>query len=311
MQGGGAGRYEYGRVASTTTNTITLASALTGAFAGSTDRVQVIRVFRYSALTVNAGQTLSVPAWNGSTGGVLPIRVSGTATLTGDLSATARGFRGGAGDSGGRMCGPGAQGESPTGVGARSTAANGGGGGGGGGGVFCCGGSGRSPGGGGGAYGAAGATGTGASGVGAGGGAYGDAALTRIHPGSGGGGGGGNCDVASGPGGAGGGVILLSATTLTSTGSIVATGAQGSTGGSYEGAGAGGAGGTIFLAGRTVTVTAGRVTAAGGAANTSGSGTGGAGSVGRVRIDCATLNGAACPAASGAVSTPAANVGSY
>jgi len=310
MQGGGAGRYEYGRVASVTTNTITLAAGLAGAFAGSTERVQVIRVFRYSALTVNAGQTLGLPSWNGSTGGVLPVRVSGTATITGDLSATARGFRGGAGDSGGRRCGAGAQGESPTGMGGRATAANGGGGGGGGGGVFCCGGAGQSPGGGGGGHAAAGATGTGASG-GGGGGAYGDATLTRVHPGSGGGGGGGNCDVASGAGGTGGGVVLLSATTLAVTGNVLASGAQGAIGGSYEGAGAGGAGGAVFLAGRTVTVTAGRVVASGGASATSGSGVGGAGSVGRVRIDCATLNGAACPGASGAVSSPAANVGSY
>ncbi len=311
MQGVSAGQYEYGRVASTTPNSITLATGLTSMYVGGTGRVQVVRVFRYSALTVNASQTLSAPAWNGSTGGVLPIRVSGTATITGDLSATARGFRGGAGDSGGRMCGPGAQGESAVGPGGRSTATNGGGGGGGGGGVFCCAGSGQSPGGGGGGHGLAGASGTGASGAGVGGLSYGDAPLARIYPGSGGGGGGGNCDVASGPGGAGGGVIILSATTLAVTGNVLSSGAQGSTGGSYEGAGAGGAGGAIFLAGRTVTITAGRVVAAGGASNTSGSGTGGAGSVGRVRIDCATLNGTACPGASGAVSTPAANVGSY
>ncbi len=311
MQGASAGRYEYGRVASVTTNTITLAAGLANPYAGSTERVQVVRVLRYSALTVAAGQTLSVAAWNGTTGGVLPVRVSGAATIAGDLSASARGFRGGAGDSGGRMCGPGAQGESPTGVGGRSTAANGGGGGGGGGGVFCCGGSGQSPGGGGGAYGAGGANGTGASGAGAGGGAYGDATFTRIHPGGGGGGGGGNCDVASGPGGAGGGVILLSATTLAVTGNVVSAGAQGATGGGDEGAGAGGAGGAIYLAGRTATITSGRVSAPGGASNTSGSGTGGAGSVGRIRIDCATLNGAACPGASGAVASPAANVGAY
>jgi hypothetical protein len=311
MQGTDAGHYEFRRVASVTSNTLTLTAGVGAMFAGGTDRVQVVRVFRYDNLTVNSGQTLATTAWNGSTGGVLAIRVSGTATIAGDLVASGRGFRGGAGDSGGRRCGAGAQGESPTGTGGRSTSANGGGGGGGGGGVFCCGGSGQSPGGGGGAHGAVGAAGTGASGQGAGGAAYGVAALTRVFLGAGGGGGGGNCDVASGPGGAGGAAIFLAATTLNVSGTVASAGNQGSTGGSYEGAGAGGAGGSVFLAGRSVTLAAGRVTANGGASNTSGSGTGGAGSVGRVRIECATLNGAACPGASGAVTTPAASVGTY
>jgi hypothetical protein len=311
MQGADAGRYEFARVSATTSNTLTLAAGLAGAFRGATERVQVVRVLRYDALTVAAAQTLSTTAWNGSTGGVLAVRVSGLATIAGNLVASARGFRGGAGDTGGRMCGAGAQGESPTGVGARSTAANGGGGGGGGAGVFCCGGPGQSPGGGGGGHGAVGATGTGASGVGAGGGAYGAVTLATMFPGSGGGGGGGNCDVASGGGGAGGAVVFLAATTLTVTGTVASNGAQGGAGGGYEGAGAGGAGGSVFLAGRTVTVTAGRVTASGGASNVSSSGVGGAGSVGRVRIECATLNGAPCPAASGAVATPAAAVGTY
>ena len=311
MQGADAGRYEFARVSATTSNTLTLAAGLAGAFHGATERVQVVRVLRYDALTVAAAQTLSTTTWNGSTGGVLAVRVSGAATIAGSLVASERGFRGGAGDAGGRMCGAGAQGESPTGVGARSTAANGGGGGGGGGGVFCCGGPGQSPGGGGGGHGAAGDTGTGASGVGAGGGAYGAVTLAKMFPGSGGGGGGGNCDVASGGGGAGGAVLFLAATTLTVTGDVASNGAQGGVGGGYEGAGAGGAGGSVFLAGRTVTVTAGRITASGGASNVSSSGVGGAGAVGRVRIECATLNGVACPAASGAVATPAATVGTY
>jgi hypothetical protein len=311
MQGADAGHYEFGRVASVTSNTVTLAAGVAAPFAGSTERVQVVRVFRYSALTVSAGQTLATTAWNGSTGGVLPVRVAGAATLVGDLVASGRGFRGGAGDGGGRACGAGAQGESAAGVGGRATAANGGGGGGGGGGVFCCGGEGQSPGGGGGAYGAAGATGTGASGVGAAGAAYGVATLARMSPGAGGGGGGGNCDVTSGSGGAGGAVIYLAATTLNVTGNVTSAGAQGAAGGSYEGSGAGGAGGAVFLAGSAVTLTAGRVTAPGGASNVSASGVGGAGGAGRVRIECATLNGAACPGASGAVSAPTASIGAW
>ncbi len=311
MQGADAGHYEFARLSGTTSTTLTLAAGVTAVIRGATDRVQVVRVLRYDALTVAAGQTLSTSTWNGATGGVAAIRVAGTATIAGTLVASERGFRGGAGDPGGRACGAAAQGESPTGVGGRSTAANGGGGGGGGGGVYCCGGPGQSPGGGGGAYGAGGATGTGASGIGVGGGAYGVATLVTMFAGAGGGGGGGNCDVASGGGGAGGAVLYLAATTLAVTGGVTADGAQGLNGGGYEGSGAGGAGGTVYLAGRTMTATAGRITASGGASNSSGSGTGGAGGVGRVRIECATLNGVACPAASGTVTTPTASVGTY
>ena len=311
MQGSDAGHYEYARVASVAAGAITVATGVGAAFRGASDRVQVLRVQRYTSLTVASGATLSVPAWNGTTGGVLAVRVSGTATLSGDVGAAGAGFRGGAGDPGGRVCGAGAQGESPTAVGGRATAANGGGGGGGAGGVACCIGTGQSPGGGGGAYGTPGAAGTGVSGAGAAGASYGDAALVRIFAGSGGGGGGGNCDVPSGGGGARGGVVMLSATTLAITGNVVASGVQGRVGGSYEGAGAGGAGGALLLAGRTVTLTAGHAVAAGGASNTSGSGTGGAGGAGRVRIECGTLNGAACPGASGAVASPAASVGAW
>ncbi|MEI8258148.1 MAG: hypothetical protein WCJ30_20925, partial [Deltaproteobacteria bacterium] len=312
MQGSDAGHYEFARVAGTSSNTITVATPMIGGFLGASDRVQVIRVYRYSSMVVNAGQALSVAPWNGSVGGVLPIRVADTATIAGDLLGTGRGYRGGPGDSGGRTCGPGAQGESPLATGARATAANGSGGGGGGGGVFCCVGAGQSPGGGGGGHGEAGIAGTGASGLGAGGAAYGVATLARMSPGAGGGGGGGNCDSPSGGGGAGGALIFLAATTLTVTGSLTSAGAQGSVIASYEGAGAGGAGGTLFLAGRTVTLAAGRVTAPGGASNTGGSGAGGAGGAGRVRIECQTLNGTVCTAASsGTLTSPGASVDTY
>jgi len=311
-QGVGAGQHAYARVTAVTPNTLTVTPGMPFAFA-STDRVQVVRVLHYSALTVNAAATLRGPSWNGSTGGILPIRVSGTAAVAGTISQSGSGFRGGAGDSGGRTCGPGLQGESPVGPGARSTAANGGGGGGGAGGVNCCQACvNQTPSGGGAGFSVAGVNGTGTN-VGIGGLTYGDANLSRIYLGSAGGGGGGNCDVASATGGHGGGTVLLSATTLTlaSTGLVSADGLTGTGGGGYEGGGGGGSGGTILLAGRTVTAPMSRVSAVGIAGSVGCSQRGGAGGAGRVRIECATLNGTACPGAPGTVTSPAATVGSY
>ncbi len=311
-QGAGAGLYAYARVTAATPNTLTVTPGMPFAFAAS-DRVQVVRVLHYSALTVGPSATLRGPSWNGSTGGILPVRVSGTATVAGTITQSGAGFRGGAGDSGGRSCGPGAQGESAAGVGGRSTAANGGGGGGGGGGVSCCQACvNQTPSGGGGGFGTAGVNGTGTS-VGVGGQTYGDPALGRIFLGAGGGGGGGNCDVASARGGPGGGAILLSASALSlgPAGRVLADGLTGSGGGGYEGGGGGGAGGTVLLAGRAVTAPTGTVSAIGVAGNVGCSQRGGAGGVGRVRIECATLNGAMCPGAPGTVTSPAASVDAY
>ncbi len=57
-------------------------------------RYQVVRVPQYSNVSLTANV---VPlAWNGATGGVLALQVSGTVTMAGfNLDATARGFRGG------------------------------------------------------------------------------------------------------------------------------------------------------------------------------------------------------------------------
>jgi hypothetical protein len=61
----------------------------------STGHVQIIRIPRYTNLTVNAGSTITTPLWNGNTGGVVALEVDGTFTLNGVVSANATGFRGG------------------------------------------------------------------------------------------------------------------------------------------------------------------------------------------------------------------------
>ena len=59
-------------------------------------RFQVIRIPQYSSATL--GGTITAPAWNGSTGGVVGIDVAGTLNLNnGGITTTGLGFRGGVG----------------------------------------------------------------------------------------------------------------------------------------------------------------------------------------------------------------------
>lgn len=60
-------------------------------------KVQVIRVPRFSTLTINSGGTITCPAWNGTTGGVIAIEVLGNTVINsgGEINASALGFRGG------------------------------------------------------------------------------------------------------------------------------------------------------------------------------------------------------------------------
>ncbi len=62
-------------------------------------RVQVVRVPRYTSLTINAGDTLTCDAWESTgsaIGGIVAVEVQNTTTINGAINATAKGFRGGA-----------------------------------------------------------------------------------------------------------------------------------------------------------------------------------------------------------------------
>jgi gliding motility-associated-like protein len=60
--------------------------------------VQVIRVPRYSFLTLSGAATISCPQWNGSTGGIAVVEVENNVVLNsaGAFNVSGRGFRGGA-----------------------------------------------------------------------------------------------------------------------------------------------------------------------------------------------------------------------
>ena len=90
------GNFEFVEVQSILSGTsIRLANGLARSYSTS-GKVQVIRVPRYSSLTVNEGASITCPSWNGSTGGIIVIENNGASVINGTIDATAKGFRGGA-----------------------------------------------------------------------------------------------------------------------------------------------------------------------------------------------------------------------
>ncbi len=99
---GNAGHFEWVRVGSRNGNTVNLDASCAGGLAHAytaSGNVQVVRVPQLSALTVAAGASITAAPWNGQTGGVLALHVSGQVTLEGTLDATGKGFRGGVPDN--------------------------------------------------------------------------------------------------------------------------------------------------------------------------------------------------------------------
>jgi MYXO-CTERM domain-containing protein len=92
---GSAGRYEFAGVESVNSNQITLACPLKNDYTVS-GKVQVIRVPQYTTLTIAAGGSITAPAWDGQTGGVVAVHAETTLQLDGMIDVSAKGFRGGA-----------------------------------------------------------------------------------------------------------------------------------------------------------------------------------------------------------------------
>lgn len=91
-----AGNNEYAQISSVAGNVITIDCPLKNNYTFS-GKVQVIKVPRYTSLTIAAGGTITCPAWNGTTGGVIAIEVDGNTTINagGSIDASGLGFRGG------------------------------------------------------------------------------------------------------------------------------------------------------------------------------------------------------------------------
>jgi uncharacterized repeat protein (TIGR01451 family) len=99
-----AGRWEYQTVGSVVGNTINLAGygGQCGGLRNNYDlagKPQVLRVPQYRNLTITAAGSINAAQWNGTTGGVVAVHVSGTLSNSGVISADAAGFRAGAIDN--------------------------------------------------------------------------------------------------------------------------------------------------------------------------------------------------------------------
>lgn len=92
---GHAGRFEKATIASLSGNTVFFQNALVNTYhtGGS---VQLVDVPVYDHATVTG--MLSAAPWNGQTGGVLALEVTGTLTLQADVEVSGKGFRGGIAD---------------------------------------------------------------------------------------------------------------------------------------------------------------------------------------------------------------------
>lgn len=124
MQGAGAGQYEFNRINTYVAGTITTINNLTYGYVST---AQVIVIPEYLDYTIQAGVTVTLKAWNGSTGGVFTAAVTGWFINNGTLSGDSCGFRNNV------LTGGSAQGEGSLGTPGYSTSANGNGAGGGGG----------------------------------------------------------------------------------------------------------------------------------------------------------------------------------
>jgi len=309
---GAAGQYEFRRVTMVAGTTLTFEAPLVNTYITRDmpfARAQLVRVQEARNVTVPAGATLTAPAWNGNTGGILAVAASGTVTVAGAVNMDGRGFRGRAHACTYR-CARGFQGEGHTGLGGANIVSNGSGGGGGGAGQD------DASGAGGGHAAAGGNGGNGGCGFcaeacpipgGTAGVATGAANLSGVLFFGGGGGEGGADEDGSSPGsgGSGGGAVVIRSNVMTVTGAVSASGLGGAGGsnacggvGCGMGGGGGGAGGSVRLQAIT-SVSVGmnlvRVAGGGGGGATCGTTSGGSGSVGRIGVNAPTVTGTSAP----------------
>lgn len=287
-RGTGTGNWQLNKIVSYVAGTITLAYPLEFNFVALS---QVVVIPQYSQ--VNITGTFSARQWNGVVGGILVFMCSGTTNISGQLSASGAGFRGGFRQDVSGNAGEGYPGFSPH----QYPNGNGGSGG---------------------EKAESGSTGGGGGGNGSagssafpkqitlrpGGLAYGTADLVTLPFGGGGGmGGDGWQGGNNGPGGVGGGIILVFSRIINVAGSVVS---HGNDGGAYDpghqkaAAGGGGAGGSIFLKALEINYGINLIAANGGAGGdgksdslTQWGGPGGSGGQGRVRLEACRITGSA------------------
>ena len=289
------GNWELVSVAAAPTPTsIVLSSPPGQSYSGNTFSNQTVllqRVPQWNDVTVSSN--MRGQAWDGTSGGILAFVATGTVTVSGAITMTERGYRGGTGLIGTGFAHPG-EGRAGTSSADSSAANDNGGGGSRGEGSYCNGNSG------GGAHATrdsdtAGAQCNGATG-GIAGNVVGNAALSEIYLGGAAGG----CQAHTGTaqdGSDGGGIVFIRASTLSVSGQIHSRGGDGGLcpGGDASNR-SGGAGGSVYLVAEQMVLTAGAVDATGGSRHcNSNNGCGHFGGEGRVRLEYTTLNGNTFP----------------
>ncbi|HXB11092.1 MAG TPA: hypothetical protein VNZ45_03820, partial [Bacteroidia bacterium] len=91
------GNYEFAEVLSVPNGTtINIECSLTNNYTAAA-KVQVVRVPRYTTLTINAGGTIGCDAWDSAKGGITAIEVLGNTVINtgGAINVSSNGFRGG------------------------------------------------------------------------------------------------------------------------------------------------------------------------------------------------------------------------
>jgi hypothetical protein len=279
---------------------IAVSQSLTNVFADPSQHVIIAqRVPQYTDVDITERGTLDTRGWDGSFGGIVAFRASGTVTIDGRLDADGLGYRGGG--TGNESNFDGYQGESWAGMGhgghggddnynenSGEWAPNRGGGG-----CHVTGGGGEH--GGGATPGRAWYDGRTAPEAGE---PYGDANLDRLYFGSGGGGVWNDASGNEGPGGNGGGMVFIAAARLDAgrEGAVSARGrgTESWSSGAYTYGAGGGAGGSAWIVAGELDLADGAIQASGGDGMADVEKPGGDGGDGRVRIECGTFRGVEC-----------------
>ncbi|MFH1547092.1 MAG: hypothetical protein ABIC57_01245, partial [bacterium] len=95
QDGSNVGKYDTAYITGIDVNTLTLDRELENGYDGTTQKIIVQRVPQYTNVTVDEGYSWTPSVWNGTKGGVLFFRASGTVTISGTISAVGKGYSGG------------------------------------------------------------------------------------------------------------------------------------------------------------------------------------------------------------------------
>ena len=103
ISGGGAGTYEFKTISSLSASQITFVQPLDNSYYSqsmnttSASAAQVVRIPHYTNVTLQSGSSITAPAWNGYTGGIVAFRALRALTFyaNSNINVSTKGYRGG------------------------------------------------------------------------------------------------------------------------------------------------------------------------------------------------------------------------